>query len=111
MTITASVGATALWLLPRLGDFQQRYPNIDIRLAANNKVFDLATEGADLGDPVLRGEDRAAGFSPVVRRGYRAGRPSIAGGEAADFSGERSRNRFYWNSMTRAAPGCNGPIG
>ena len=48
VTITASIGVTALWLLPRLGDFQQRYPNIDIRLAANNKVFDLAAEGADL---------------------------------------------------------------
>jgi LysR family transcriptional regulator, glycine cleavage system transcriptional activator len=48
VTITASIGVTALWLLPRLGEFQHRHPNIDIRLAANNKVFDLATEGADL---------------------------------------------------------------
>lgn len=48
VTITASIGLTALWLLPRLGDFQQRYPNIDIRLAANNKLLDLRTEGADL---------------------------------------------------------------
>jgi len=48
VTITASIGVTALWLLPRLGDFQQRYPNIDIRLAANNKLLDLRTEGADL---------------------------------------------------------------
>ncbi|HSK39430.1 MAG TPA: LysR substrate-binding domain-containing protein [Arenibaculum sp.] len=48
VTITASIGVTALWLLPRLGDFQQRYPNIDIRLAANNKLLDLETEGADL---------------------------------------------------------------
>lgn len=48
VTITASIGVTALWLLPRLGEFQQRYPNIDIRLAANNKLLDLETEGADL---------------------------------------------------------------
>ncbi len=48
VTITASIGVTALWLLPRLGEFQQRYPNIDIRLAANNKLLDLRTEGADL---------------------------------------------------------------
>lgn len=48
VTITASIGVTALWLLPRLGDFQHRHPNIDIRLAANNKLLDLRTEGADL---------------------------------------------------------------
>src|SRR5689334_24428383 len=48
VTITASIGFTALWLLPRLGDFQQRYPNIDIRLAADNKLLDLQAEGADL---------------------------------------------------------------
>src|SRR3982751_4228848 len=41
VTITASIGVTALWLLPRLGDFQQRHPTIDIRLAANNKVLDV----------------------------------------------------------------------
>jgi DNA-binding transcriptional LysR family regulator len=48
VTITASIGVTALWLLPRLGEFQRRYPNIDIRLAANNKLLDLRNESADL---------------------------------------------------------------
>lgn len=48
VTITASIGVTALWLLPRLGAFQQRFPHIDIRLAANNKLLDLRAEGADL---------------------------------------------------------------
>jgi DNA-binding transcriptional LysR family regulator len=48
VTITASNGVTTLWLLPGLGDFQRRYPNIDIRLATSAKLFDLRTEGADL---------------------------------------------------------------
>lgn len=48
VTVTASIGVTALWLLPRLGDFQQRHPTIGIRLAANNKLLDLQAEGADL---------------------------------------------------------------
>jgi DNA-binding transcriptional LysR family regulator len=48
VTITASIGVTALWLLPRLGRFQQHYPNIDVRVAANNKLLDLRTEGIDL---------------------------------------------------------------
>ncbi|MEQ8964809.1 MAG: LysR substrate-binding domain-containing protein [Azospirillaceae bacterium] len=48
VTITASIGVTALWLLPRLGSFQRRHPDIDIRLAANNKLLDLRTDAADL---------------------------------------------------------------
>jgi len=48
VTITASIGVTALWILPRLGGFQQRYPQVDVRVAANNKLLDLRTDGADL---------------------------------------------------------------
>ncbi len=46
--ITASIGVMALWLLPRLGDFQARYPSIDVHLAANNRTLDLQREGIDL---------------------------------------------------------------
>ncbi|TKC86832.1 LysR family transcriptional regulator [Trinickia terrae] len=49
VTITASIGVTALWLLPRLNRFQQRYPNIDLRVAAIDKNLDLRAEGIDLG--------------------------------------------------------------
>ena len=48
VTITASIGVTSLWLLPRLGGFQQRHPHIDLRIAANNKLLDLKTGNADL---------------------------------------------------------------
>jgi LysR family glycine cleavage system transcriptional activator len=49
VTITASIGVTGLWLLPRLGRFQQRYPKIDLRVAANDRNLDLRAEGIDLG--------------------------------------------------------------
>ncbi|MGV2287199.1 LysR substrate-binding domain-containing protein [Trinickia sp. YCB016] len=49
VTITASIGVTGLWLLPRLNRFQQRYPNIDLRVAANDRNLDLRAEGIDLG--------------------------------------------------------------
>lgn len=49
VTITATIGVTSLWLLPRLGGFQQQHPNIDVRVAANNNVLDLVAEGIDLG--------------------------------------------------------------
>lgn len=35
------------WLLPRLPDFQSRYPFIDLRLSTHNNRVDVATEGLD----------------------------------------------------------------
>ena len=48
VTITASIGVTSLWLLPRLSELQQRYPSLDVRVAANDKLLDLRTESIDL---------------------------------------------------------------
>ena len=48
VTITASIGVTSLWLLSRLGSFQAAHPHIDVRVAANNRVVDLAQEGIDV---------------------------------------------------------------
>lgn len=48
VTISASIGVTGLWLLPRLNAFQKLHPGIDIRLSASNRVGDLNKEGIDL---------------------------------------------------------------
>ncbi|RTL23014.1 MAG: LysR family transcriptional regulator [Burkholderiales bacterium] len=48
VTLTASVGTTALWLLPRLNRLQQQHPRIDLRVAASNQVLRLREEGIDL---------------------------------------------------------------
>jgi LysR family transcriptional regulator, glycine cleavage system transcriptional activator len=48
VTITATIGVTALWLLPRLGAFQRSAPDIDVRVAATNKVMELERDGMDL---------------------------------------------------------------
>jgi LysR family transcriptional regulator of beta-lactamase len=43
-----AVGTFAVgWLLPRLPDFQERYPFIDVRLSTNNNRVDMAAEGLD----------------------------------------------------------------
>ena len=43
------VGTFAVgWLLPRLQDFLERHPEIDLRLFTNNNRVDLAGEGLDL---------------------------------------------------------------
>lgn len=57
VTVTASIGVAALWLIPRLGQFQQRHPGIDVRVAANNRILDLKGEGVDL---AIRYCDQAA---------------------------------------------------
>ncbi|MGO8868530.1 MAG: LysR substrate-binding domain-containing protein [Alphaproteobacteria bacterium] len=48
VTITSSIGVAGLWLLPRLGDFLQQHPNIDVRISASNKLNDLRDDGLDL---------------------------------------------------------------
>jgi LysR family glycine cleavage system transcriptional activator len=46
--LTASIGTTGLWLLPRLSRFQKLHPGVDLRVSANNRVLDLRQEGIDL---------------------------------------------------------------
>ena len=48
VTITCSIGIAGLWLLPRLGGFQKKYPGVDVRIAASDRVEDLRGEGIDL---------------------------------------------------------------
>lgn len=48
VTIGASIGVAGLWLLPRLGRFQQVHPEVDVRVVASNRLQDLAGEGIDL---------------------------------------------------------------
>lgn len=75
VTITASIGVTGLWLLPRLGKLRAAHPEIDIRIATNNRVMDLAVEGVDLAIRYSRDAGRTEGARrlfneqviPVVR--------------------------------------------
>ncbi|NUU01499.1 LysR substrate-binding domain-containing protein [Herbaspirillum robiniae] len=48
VTVTASIGVTGLWLLPRLSRLQQRLPGIDVRVAASDSLADLRHDGIDL---------------------------------------------------------------
>lgn len=48
VTVTASIGIATLWLVPRLAQFQRQYPDIDVRLAAGNRLLDLQRDGIDV---------------------------------------------------------------
>lgn len=57
VTITASISVTSLWILPKLGAFQDAYPNIDVRVSANNRMLNLKQEGIDLAIRYARAAD------------------------------------------------------
>lgn len=48
VTVTASIGVSGLWLLPRLSQLQRKYPHLDVRLSASNQVSELRADGIDL---------------------------------------------------------------
>lgn len=60
VTITASVGVTGLWLLPRLSALQAALPDVEIRLSADNRLNDLRAEDIDLAIRYCRAEDAPA---------------------------------------------------
>ncbi|RKT58127.1 DNA-binding transcriptional LysR family regulator [Azonexus fungiphilus] len=80
VTITASIGVTALWLLPRLGHFQATHPTVEVRVVAANSPIDLTPAGIDLairyqteptigrGDRLLFRESIAPVLAPVLAK-------------------------------------------
>lgn len=64
VTITASIGMTGLWLLPRLPRLQQQVPGVDVRVAASDRTIDLRHEGIDL---ALRYTTRADAPADAIR--------------------------------------------
>jgi len=65
VTITATIGIAALWLVPRLSRFQALHPDIDVRLAASNRLLDLARDGIDLALRYCAERDAPAGAEPL----------------------------------------------
>jgi len=61
VTISASIGVTALWILPRLNAFQQTAPDIDVRVAASNRFVDLEREQIDMAIRYCRPDDAPPG--------------------------------------------------
>ncbi|WP_262689977.1 LysR substrate-binding domain-containing protein [Kordiimonas aestuarii] len=46
--LTAYHSFALLWLIPRLAKFSLKYPEIDVRLNADDRIIDLVAEGYDL---------------------------------------------------------------
>ncbi|MBU1236601.1 MAG: LysR family transcriptional regulator [Gammaproteobacteria bacterium] len=79
VTVSAAISIAALWLVPRLGSFQERHPDVDVRLSADNRSVDLAREEVDIalryGPPELMPPGAALLFDEVV---FPVAAPAIA---------------------------------
>ena len=64
LTVSVTPVFAAKFLVPRLSEFQQAHPEIDLRLQASNAVVDLRTQGIDLA--IRYGRGNYQGF--VVRK-------------------------------------------
>jgi LysR family glycine cleavage system transcriptional activator len=67
--LTISVGATfaTTWLVRRIGNFTESFPDIDVRLQTTDRLADFARDGVDVGIRFGRGvypSDSVAGFTP-----------------------------------------------
>ncbi|HEY5739321.1 MAG TPA: transcriptional regulator GcvA [Gammaproteobacteria bacterium] len=49
LTITAAASFISNWLIPRLGRFKARHPEIDVRIDTSNRLIDFMHEDIDLG--------------------------------------------------------------
>ncbi|NNJ15924.1 LysR family transcriptional regulator [Pseudomonas putida CSV86] len=48
LTISVTPSFASRWLMPRLGDFAEHYPQIDLRLLATDRLSHFHTEGVDI---------------------------------------------------------------
>ena len=60
VTLSVSTAFANYWMVPRLQDFHECYPSIDLRLQTTDKELDLAQEGISLG--VRRGDGSWPGY-------------------------------------------------
>jgi len=49
LNVSVANSFAAKWLLPRMPDFHGRYPEIDVRISASDRLVDFARDDADMG--------------------------------------------------------------
>lgn len=55
LTVSVTAAFASKWLLPRLCAFQERFPEIEVRIAAEDRFADFVSDGVDLGIRFWRG--------------------------------------------------------
>lgn len=113
VTLTASIGVIGLWLLPRLAAFQRVQPDIEVHVAADNRLLDLRHEGIDLairycpsaaapaGASRLFGETIAPVASPAIGRKRLETAADLAAHYLLELDDARRRH-LQWNHWLAA---------
>jgi LysR family glycine cleavage system transcriptional activator len=66
LTVTAGPAFTAKWLAPRLFDFAQAHPEIELRFSASLKIIDFDVDEVDLAIRFGLGHDREVYSDPLI---------------------------------------------
>lgn len=115
VTISTSIGFAALWLVPRLSNFQEANPAIGVRLSAENRVVNLETDDVDLAIRYCAPGDAPAGsrklfdeaLLPVVGPTLHAQLPGGLDGAALGrltllaFEDATAHPWFAWNAWLK----------
>ena len=64
LAITTTTAFATYWLMPRLGDFNAKHPEIDVNLVVSDKYLDLEEEGIDI---AIRYDRKAPTIGEVTR--------------------------------------------
>lgn len=48
ISITTTIAAASVWLMPRIAKFRSEHPRVDLRVLATDSILDLADEGVDV---------------------------------------------------------------
>lgn len=70
VAVTTNASFAALWLVPRLARFTRENPGVDVRIAADTRLHDLARDGLDVAlrycPPSIAGPDAVRLFGETV---------------------------------------------
>jgi DNA-binding transcriptional LysR family regulator len=61
VTVTSTMAFCSLWLVPRLGEFHSAHREVDVRVAANDRVLNLERERIDISVRYCPQQDAPAG--------------------------------------------------
>lgn len=85
LTVTAGPGFTAKWLAPRLFEFAQAHPDIELRFSASLRMMDFARDDVDVAIRFGQSKDDPDLFSVTVINEWMA--PMMASSLAEKLSG------------------------
>lgn len=97
VTLSATIAFSNFWLMPRLRDFRQHHPDIDVRILADDRDLDPTADDVDIAitfgeEQTIAGQQRRLlGWErivPVCAPGYRERRPKLAHALPADLATE-----------------------